>query len=93
MHGIPAGKAGDHFFAGVPVYQLLLAEMVGDCEQTVGRDCRLAFAGERAVAEIEVLNPKNIRTVVLDGRLTVLPDQLRQRINHLLDQKCRDVEF
>lgn len=51
------------------------------------------FVTTRAKSEMKVLNPKNIRSAVLDSRLPVLPEQLRQRIVHQLDQKCRDVEF
>lgn len=51
------------------------------------------FVTTRSKADMKVLNPKNIRSAVLDNRLPVLPEQLRQRIIHQLDQKCRDVEF
>lgn len=51
------------------------------------------FVTTRSKTEMKVLNPKNIRTVVLDERLPALATQLRNRIIHQLDQKCRDVEF
>jgi len=51
------------------------------------------FVATRSKSDMKVLNPKNIRSAVLDDRLPVLPEQLRQRIIHQLDQKCRDVEF
>lgn len=51
------------------------------------------FVTCRAKAEIKVLNPKGIRSAILDERLPKLATQLRDRVNHQLDQKCRDVEF
>ena len=46
-----------------------------------------------ARASIKVLNPKQIRGAVLNGREQKLSRQLADRIIHQLDQKCRDVEF
>lgn len=51
------------------------------------------YVATRSKTEMKVLNPKNIRKVVIDDRLPTLTTQLRNRIIHQLDQKCRDVEF
>jgi hypothetical protein len=51
------------------------------------------FVTVRSKSEMRVLNPKTIGSVVLDRRLPTLPEGLRNRIIHQLDQKCRDVEF
>ena len=51
------------------------------------------YVATRSKTEMKVLNPKNIRSAVLDDRQPALTTQLRNRITHQLDQKCRDVEF
>jgi hypothetical protein len=44
-------------------------------------------------SDVSVLNPKQIRSVILgNGSPTLSPAQM-QRIVHQLDQKCRDVEL
>lgn len=42
---------------------------------------------------LKVVNPKQIKGVVMNGRNAPLNAQFLQRIVHQLDQKCRDVEF
>lgn len=42
---------------------------------------------------LKVVNPKQIKGVVMNGRNAPLNSQFLQRIVHQLDQKCRDVEF
>ena len=51
------------------------------------------FVINRAQADIKVLNPKTIRAAVMDSRLPGLAKQLKERVAHQLDQKCRVVEF
>jgi hypothetical protein len=41
---------------------------------------------------VSVLNPKQIRQVVLNDRLPFLDEGQRKRICHQLEQRCRDVE-
>lgn len=71
-----------------------LSKAVGE---TVSVRAILTFPGwfvtTRSKSEMKVLNPKNIKSAALDTRLPIVPEQLRQRIIHQLDQKCRDVEF
>lgn len=42
---------------------------------------------------LKVVNPKQIKGVVMNGRNAPLNSQFLQRIVHQMDQKCRDVEF
>lgn len=42
---------------------------------------------------VNVLNPKQIREVVIDNRLPLLDEKQRRRICFQLEQKCRDVEL
>jgi hypothetical protein len=42
---------------------------------------------------IKVVNPKQIRQVVLNARDAKLAPQIIERISHQLDQLCRDVEL
>ncbi|MEO8352663.1 MAG: nuclease-related domain-containing protein [Chthoniobacteraceae bacterium] len=51
------------------------------------------YVTTRSKSDLSVLNPKNIRSAVLNGQQPALPENLRQRVIHQLDQKCRDVEF
>lgn len=44
-------------------------------------------------SDVHVLNPKQIRSVVLHNNGPVLSPSQMQRIIHQLDQKCRDVEL
>jgi hypothetical protein len=47
----------------------------------------------RAKGNLNVLNPKNIPSVVQSSRLPPLSNQLLDRVAYQLDQRCRDVEF
>ncbi len=74
--------------------RIFLSKAIGE---TVAVQPILTFPGwyvsTRSKSKMKVLNPKNIRTAVLDSRLPLLPMQVRERVIHQLDQKCRDVEF
>jgi len=43
--------------------------------------------------ELRVLNHKQIRSVIIDGRTPVLDDKRIKQIGYQLELKCRDVEF
>lgn len=51
------------------------------------------FVTLQGKGDVHVLNPKQIRSVILAGSENQLPPAQIQRIVHQLDQKCRDVEF
>ncbi len=43
--------------------------------------------------ELRVLNHKQIRSVIINGRESVLDDKRLKQIGYQLELKCRDVEF
>ena len=51
------------------------------------------FVTSRVNDGIKVVNPKQIRQVVLNVRDAALAPQLIERVAYQLDQKCRDVEL
>lgn len=51
------------------------------------------FVTSRVNDGIKVVNPKQIRQVVLSVRDAALGPQLIERVAYQLDQKCRDVEL
>jgi hypothetical protein len=51
------------------------------------------FVSSRVNERLKVVNPKQIRQVVLNTRDAKLAPELIQRISHQLDQICRDVEL
>jgi hypothetical protein len=74
--------------------RLFLSDAVGEPVKVSGI---LTFPGwfvtSRVKAEIKVLNPRQIRTAVLNNQVSTMPKQLIDRVVHQLDRKCRDVEF
>ncbi len=51
------------------------------------------FVSSRVNERMKVVNPKQIRQVVLNARDAKFAPELIQRISHQLDQICRDVEL
>ncbi len=51
------------------------------------------FVSSRVNERMKVVNPKQIRQVVLNSPAAKLAPQLIERISHQLDQLCRDVEL
>lgn len=51
------------------------------------------FVTLKGKGDVQVLNPKQIRQVVLNNTGPALPPAQMQRIVHQLDQKCRDVKI
>ena len=45
------------------------------------------------LAPVRVLNPKVIKTLATDARAAKLSPEMIQRIAHLLERMCRDVEL
>jgi hypothetical protein len=74
--------------------RIFLSDAVGE---PVKVSAILTFPGwlvtSRVKTNMKVLNPRGIRSVVLDSRLPAVPKQLIDRVVYQLDRKCRDVEF
>lgn len=51
------------------------------------------FITNRVKPEMQVVAPKGIRSVVLNGGSQTLSTQQMQRVAHQIEQKCRDVEL
>lgn len=93
----PSGEHGDALDQARNNAQWLSAWLSKSTGDPVKVEPILTFPGwwvtRRGNGEVRVLNPKEIRTVVLDRKRPTLDSKLIDRVVFQLDQKCRDVEF
>jgi hypothetical protein len=93
----PRGEHGDALEQARNNAQWLSAWLSKSTGDPVKVEPILTFPGwwvtRRGNGGVRVLNPKEIRTVVLDRKRPTLDPKLIDRVVFQLDQKCRDVEF